>query len=207
MSQLYSITVPANGALVQAITGRELRIKDSDGPLSVQWMGRDKTPVKRGSYVSSPTPFTRLTFFNDSASAIDLSYYAGDSVPQDTLDTESTPASSKIRSHGGTGNAAFVDVNGLLSLNDGQSIPVLGVDSLGRRRRHIVVTNLSDSLNLTIKKDQTAGSYRIATVFPLTAWILETDADLAVWNSSGSSPISCQVLETFYTEAATATES
>lgn len=198
MSQLYTITVPAGGVTNQAVTGRELFIKDASGALSVDY-GDGKTPTARGSLLRSEKLFTWITFFNDNAADITVSYYCGESVPQDLLSSETMPASTKLAANGGDAGTALLNADNNLELDHTEYVTLNGTDSTGRRRRQIVITNLSASLDLTIKK-AAASARRAATVFPRTAWTLETDADLCVVNLSGSDGLVCQVLETFYTE-------
>jgi hypothetical protein len=64
------------------------------------------------------------------------------------------------------------------------------------RRKYILVSNLSATDYLVVRNG--ANNISVGVVFPKTAFILETDADLCVTNTSAN-PVDCYVSQVFYT--------
>jgi len=203
----YTVAVPALGCVNLASTGRAVKIKDAGGPLYLQIGGGSKFPVKRGSAHATAEMFTLLTLFNETAAAISASLYVGDTIPEDLLETESTVGSVQIRGNGDAYGLPYrvnlvadPGTDYVLELDNGEQLNLPGVDAEGRRRKHIVITNYSTTLDLTIKKNS-AGGKRIGAAFPRLPLILELDADLCISNLSGSDGLQFSVLETFHTAA------
>ena len=90
---------------------------------------------------------------------------------------------------------ATVDLNGALAASG-----LVGNVSARRGLAHpraIVITNNDLAGDLEIYSGVSSATVRLATVFHLQAWYLETNADIWIKNETAA-PIACRVCEVFY---------
>lgn len=192
--------IPAGSAITQSITGSEFLVVDCTAPFYVAINGGERILMKRGRRFTTGEDemFTNLTFFNETTANLTVEYYAGTMGVRDDSQVFVELQPTKIVGNGGANGTAYLDGDGLLALPAATFIALTGVTAAGERRKQVIITNLDGGASLRVRK--TAGSARsIATIFPTSAWTLETDAPLALHNFNGA-PVSCQILETFYTE-------
>jgi len=89
------------------------------------------------------------------------------------------------------------------SINAGACVRFYGTGGTGLAgaaysyRKSIVITNNDPAGDLEIYSGVSAATVRLATVFHLQAWYLETNADIWIKNETAA-PIACRVCEVFY---------
>lgn len=185
-----TITIPAQGAISLSIQGRVFACISTTGDYAVRFDAGSKVSCTGGRVYGSPTgkKYSRITFYNDSANAIDTTFYAGFEaysanfpVVSSTVVTTGKDASTYTKSHNSTSLAA----GGTWTFN--------GVDN-GKQRRQIVVANNDSSAVLQILDNaNNIGGY----VQPLTSWTIATNGVVKVKNPTAN-PVNAAVLETFY---------
>lgn len=175
-------TLAANQPRRFNVTGQALYIKALTQQAWLRVDQDEEFPVDAGVILRFPRMFRELQFTNKNASAISLEFYTGDA-------TVSFVGSETVRARGSDLKPGSVAL-----LNTDAKVTLAGTWN-GRQRKQIVVTNLDDNASLYIKaKDD---NNVCAVVFPRTAWTMETDADLDIYNGAAWG-VSLSVAEFFY---------
>lgn len=184
-----SITIPAYGVLPHNIAGQIFVCTESSDRFEVQIDDGDRIPMELGLGFRIVDGFTKLLFINEGATAITAEYYVGANEILDnrlnTLLERQILVGQKI--------PPTVIIPGDTNINAAQTLTYVGVNA-NRQRKQIVITNRDDTLDLTV---QDSGGTAIATVFARTAWTIETNATIKLYNANGSA-LAINVLETYY---------
>jgi hypothetical protein len=163
------------------VTGAIFVCKESSAKFDMQFDDGEKFPCESGFSLKPPSGFTRITFYNKSATeALTVDFYAGDtSVQYDYLGR-----APKTRAKATSLNLASL-----------ATADFLGVDS-GQRRKAIMLTNAhaSDSFQLIDIDSATV----CMTLYAQRTYQIETDANLRI-KINGANTINVQALELFYT--------
>jgi hypothetical protein len=182
-----SLNLPAYAVVPMAVSGSVFVCKSSTAIFYLSLDGGEEFPIEQGWSINlqGDEGFRNLIFHNRSGAAIAIEFYAGSSVmyyaSQDTVFYSLDPATYAKA--------------GAVNIDAGATIEYAGTDGAGGNvRRQIVITNLDVNLDLQVlDKDGTL----CATVFPRSAWTIETSGKVSVKNNNGAA-MSINIAETFY---------
>jgi len=194
---LRNVSIPAAGSSPGIISVRVGGLDSvffavsADGVFRVQPDSQASLQLYQGQGFGTPgqNQYSRLTFFNDSGAVVNVSFYTGDQPFQNTA-AVSTVGSITVSQKE---PASYLKASGTLTLGAGANTSYPGTDS-GKQRKQVVVTNLHASLILKVR---TSTPTVFATVFPGSAWTVETNATINVYNPGGSA-VDYEVGEIYY---------
>jgi hypothetical protein len=179
-----SVTLAAYETQSHAVSGSVFVCVSATAAFELSFDGGGPVVIDQGWSVSlAGEGFRFLVFHNTSGAAITITYYAGNAAmayaSQQTIFTVKDPAT-------------YVKA-GDESIANSQTLTYAGSDG-AHIRKQIVVTNLDSNSDLDILD---AAGDLCATVFPRSAWTIETSGQVSVENNSGAG-ISLRVAEIFY---------
>jgi hypothetical protein len=191
-----SITIPAaaNGApgtYSERVSASVFACISSTSGFRIQPGTQSSVSMSAGRTFGSANgiKFNRITFLNDSASTVDVTYYVGlEDFRPDPSSVSSTGVLSAIKD-----SATYAKAYANTSIGGGQQVVFNGLDG-SNVRKQISVSNGDASDVLHIK--DSSGKVG-AFIQPGQTWTHITSADLRVYNPNVGS-MSFAVLETFY---------
>jgi len=196
MSQQYfTLTIPAAiggtpGAFNYPVPGTVFRCIVAGGDFRVQPDNQVSMTMNsgRGFGAEGAEQFNRLTFFNDSAVAIQITFYAGFQSFQSDQTVASVNASVSSKDP-----STYTKGTGILALDAGASDTYNGLDG-AKTRKQIIVTNRDAAADLELQDNGANIGCNVKAGEKVT---LVTNGVIKVKNTTGA-PINYSVLETFY---------
>lgn len=179
-----SVTLPAYSSQSHAVTGTVFVCVSATAAFELSFDGQSRVTMDQGWSVDlRPEGFRFLVFHNTTGAAITITYYAGNAVmayaSQQTIFQVKDPATYVLAGAESIANAEQIDYSG---------------EDSGNARKQFIVTNLDTDRDLDVLD---ANGDLCATVFPRSAWTVETSGLLSLKNNSGAG-LSIRVAEIFY---------
>jgi len=178
-----TVTLAAYETQRHAVSGTVFVCSSATAQFKLSFDGGEDVTMAQGWSVNWSAGFRFLVFGNPSASAVTLSYYAGNAAmayaSNQTVITIKDPA-TYFRA-------------GALAISNGATLSLNGLDGVNVRKQ-IIITNLSANVDLDVL-DPTGT--KMATVIPRSVWTVETSGALKLQNNGGLQ-IDIRVAELFY---------
>jgi len=187
-----TITLAAYELRPVAITGSVFVCKSATARFKMRFDAGEEIDMDQGwSVVVGNEMWGRLVFINTTAAEITLSFYAGSNAMQ--YASQATTMSVKpVSTRLVVGGPSTISV-----LPAGTAYTIPGTNA-GQIRKQIVITNLDGSRNLLIYAGPLLLDHACACVFPETAWTIESDVSLTIYNPDVSG-MAVLILETYLT--------
>jgi len=184
-----AITIPTGKTVQQNITGQLFFCTECNARFEMAINDGERIPMELGLGFRFDDPFNKLTFYNDTAADITVEYYVG---ANDILDSRLNTLLERQILVGQRIPPTRI-VAGDVTIAASATLTYIGTNA-GDQRKQIVITNRDDTYDLTV---QDSGASAIATVFARTAWTIETNATIKLYNANASA-LAINVCEIYY---------
>jgi hypothetical protein len=199
MSDFRTIVIPSAtggmpGIRPEIVSGRHYACIAADGTFAVRADNNSQIESKLGHYFGDDKApdFGKLTFYNYTAAAITVIYYAGQVFYKPTTNT--TLSSVQVTVASVTKNAPTYTKGTTASLASGATIAFSGVDGGGQVRKSFSVFNDHATDELRVRGANGTAGHKVPAQ---TGYPVETGGNLILHNP-GANSITYYVMEVFY---------
>lgn len=180
-------TIPANRSIIVNAQGSFFLCKESDDKFQMQMDNNARFDMEAGlSFrLEDGDNFKRLTFFNDTATDNEITFYFGVAEVKDSRFNNIIARQVVLTGAAASSRAVATNVPA------GQTVVIPGINA-GKRRKQISVYNEDSDTTVNIR---TSEGDLFGKCYAFSSWTHETDAVLRVENPSATD---CTVGELYY---------